>query len=448
MKNKLIYFGFGLVLCALSILSSCTEDALKPADGEINVRLWDDGSVSAAAKTAIYRPNGNFIDMMHLQHNPTRPLVIIRYEFQNNWRFNPAVTPAMIDDFFFTNRFAIRHYFTTYSDNQFVIRSGGISDVVRLPYDTLYYLNDQVSKLQPRDWTMSGILKEYLLKNANIDWDVLDKDRNGTIDDSEATICFLSSIGGGGAMRPSAHAVTGVAQPGKSPVNFNFSNRFVFFDAAEAGTRIGSELGYNRYTIIHELGHGMFNLPDRYLDKCGSGTTGKYDVMSDNCGYGVGIQAYDRMKLGWVKPRIVETVNYRPDTARHTFRFYNSGDNGNDAIILYNRNKPNEYWILELKGFGNAYDDRTLDRALAIWWVDASEPDNRRVPRMIHADSTSRLPQQHMFHITTVNKTALIDDNLVRTKGINEFALFHKDGTLAFLLKNYRLTPNGCTIEF
>jgi M6 family metalloprotease-like protein len=427
--------------------SACEQDPLAPADGEINVRLWDDGSVSSAAKTAIYRPNGRFIDMTHPEHNPLRPLVFIRYEFQNNWRFNPAVTPALINEFFFTASNSVKHYFSTYSDNQFIIKPGGVSDVVRLPYDTLYYLNDQVSKGQPRDWTMSAILKEYLLKNANVDWDALDKDRNGTIDDSEATICFVSSIGGGGAMRPSAHAVTGVAQPGKSPVNFTFSNRFVFFDAAEAGTRIGGELQYNRYTIIHELGHGMFNLPDRYLNFCGTGTTGKYDVMSDNCGYGVGIQAFDRMKLGWVKPRIVETVNHRPDTARHTFRFTNSRNNGNDAIVLYNRNKPGEYWILEMKGYGNGYDDITLDRAIAIWYVDESEAD-QRVPRMIHADSTFRLPQQHLFYISTVDKLALIDENLVRTKGINEFSLFHKDGTLAFLLKNYRRTSNGCTIEF
>ena len=100
-----------------------------------------------------------------------------------------------------------------------------------------------------------------------------------------------------------------------------------------------------------------------------------------------------------------------------------------------------------MKGYGNGYDDITLDRALAIWYVDESEAD-QRIPRMIHADSTDRLPQFHLFHITTVNKTALIDDNLVRTKGINNFSLFHKDGTLAFLLKNYRRTPDGCTIEF
>ena len=38
-------------------------------------------------------------------------------------------------------------------------------------------------------------------------------------------------------------------------------------------------------SICHELGHAFFNLPDRYLNFCGTGRTGQYDMMSNNCSW-------------------------------------------------------------------------------------------------------------------------------------------------------------------
>jgi len=59
-------------------------------------------------------------------------------------------------------------------------------------------------------------------------------------------------------------------------------------------------------TINHELGHAFFNLPDRYLGFCGSGLTGQYDIMADNCAY-LHFTIYDKMKFGWIQPPILRT---------------------------------------------------------------------------------------------------------------------------------------------
>src|SRR5205823_5480483 len=108
----------------------------------------------------------------------------------------------------------------------------------------------------------------------------------------EAQICFMLADDGAGAERPAFVNIS--TQTGEYRISCNF----VFFSCKrdDNPTKGTDDIAYNYSSIWHELCHGMFGLPDRYKDACGSGKTGQYDLMSDNCTR-LHMTIFDKMKI-------------------------------------------------------------------------------------------------------------------------------------------------------
>jgi len=139
-------------------------------------------------------------------------------------------------------------------------------------------------------------LPRDVLAKANINWASLDANEDRTIAPAEAQIVFIVSNGYSAATRwflnyPANWKPGDPTPPAVDPLRVNtpsgtydFKPRVVYI-----GTKTAADPDYasNAIRILssvcHELCHAFFSLPDRYAGPCGSGWTGQYDMMSDNC---------------------------------------------------------------------------------------------------------------------------------------------------------------------
>jgi M6 family metalloprotease-like protein len=125
-------------------------------------------------------------------------------------------------------------------------------------------------------------------------------------------------------------------------------------------------------TIVHELEHAFFDLPDRYYNMIpGSGQTGSYCNLSENY-QRILVNPHDRMKLGWIRPRVLT-----PDHANLWLQAPTAAAT-QAMLILLDPARPDEYWLVENRnksGSGASTIESGLPtEGLAVWWVRARAP--------------------------------------------------------------------------
>ena len=400
----LLLMLFAVIVC---IPPSCRRpDQAGPNDSwctsGINVLTVDDTNVPANIKTQIYAAPPGFTAVGSADYNPSLPLIIIPFQFSTEFPQNTSVTAAVIrENFFTTGTGSIRDYFSENSWGQFNIREGWIANSVTLSSTPTSYGVGQLGN----DWTRNPNVARDICQASNVDWATIDANGNGTISRNEAQICFMLSAGNGGANRPSNVSIK------TAKGDFNIAGSFVFFDCKRNNdpTRDVDALRYNYSTIWHELAHGMFGLPDRYTDYCGSGRTGMYDLMSDNCSWRH-MSMYDKMKIGWIRPRILVKASQRGDRARHCFTFPNAATTP-AALILWDQNQPNEYWIVENRHKASSprgFDRDLPESGLAVWWVD-EQLDSLS---LVDARTVSTRPNMILYNATLNQRGALFKNRL------------------------------------
>jgi M6 family metalloprotease-like protein len=267
----------------------------------------------------------------------------------------------------------LANYFLEISYGRYWLESAAISDMVTIDglttdFQLPAFLND---------WTRNTNLHQQICQGATgIDWTRLDVNSDCRITSNEAQVCFMAAIGGGGAERPSTVQIT------YNDITYDIAQRFVFFDCLpENDSREATQgnIRYNFSTIIHELLHGLFNLPDRYVGiYCGTGGTGAFDPMSDNCRGIQHINMHDKIKIGWIRPKIL----MRDTGAVDCFSFPAS-ETTQAALILnpifstVNGVTQCEYWIIENRFIpastqrwdGAGWDADFPESGLCVWYV-------------------------------------------------------------------------------
>lgn len=240
---------------------------------------------------------------------PTGKVVVLPFETPDFPRNTAITSTAIYDEFFASGSLTgitIANYFLENSYGQFLVKNGGIADWVTLTKNLSAYVGFEGDDQVPRD----------VLKKANINWAALDSNNDHIITPAEAQLVFLVANGYSAATRGFTSYPTGninnpvglssLASVPTPSGTYTFLPRVVYI-----GTKKASDPTYAtdpfRITssICHELGHAFFNLPDRYLSYCGTGRTGQYDMMSNNCSW-EHFTLHDKVKIGWVKPQILQ----------------------------------------------------------------------------------------------------------------------------------------------
>ena len=236
---------------------------------------------------------------------------------------------------------------------------------------------------------------QAVLAAAGVNWKQLDANSDGKISRSEAAILLLIPV------RPDIGWASNVPQTiGKVKTaagTFDFGNRPVIYlsvtkaslqdstDPNIVGT--GSKFLYDELltTIVHELLHQFFDLPDRYYNGMGgTGQTGSYCSLSASSSR-ILLNPHDRMKLGWIRPRILT-----PDHA-HVWLKAPTAAATQAALILLDPARPDEYWLLENRNKSGASVESSLPtEGLAVWWVRTralpNQSDDVRLVRASLAD--------------------------------------------------------------
>jgi M6 family metalloprotease-like protein len=366
---------------------SATRSAITPCSAGSDVRnLPTSADVTSAIKDMVYRTPGPIISRFKQDGtpNPKFPsgkVVVLPFETPDFPR-NPAITPGTIYSEFFPagtlTGLTINNYFYENSWGQFQIKNGGISDWVTLSKNLKDYVGFEGDDQVPRD----------VLKKANINWAALDTNNDKTITPAEAQIVFLVANGYSAATRGFTSWATGSPVALSSLANVTTPNgTFTFLPkVVYIGTKKASDPAYatNPFriesTICHELGHAFFNLPDRYAaGTCGTGATGQYDMMSNNCSW-EHFTIYDKMKIGWIQPPILDAHISQCVTLP-------ASEGSKAALVLapppVSASPKNEYFIVENRykpasgcngcmlftPANGVFDTGLPESGLAIWWV-------------------------------------------------------------------------------
>jgi M6 family metalloprotease-like protein len=227
-----------------------------------------------------------------------------------------------------------------------------------------------------------------VLGAGNVNWKQLDANSDGKISRSEAAILLLIPV------RPdigwASNEWQTIGKVKTSAGTFDFGDRPVIYLSVTKAS-LQDNTGYNFLddelltTIVHELLHEFFDLPDRYYDGInGTGLTGAYCNLSASSSR-VLLNPHDRMKLGWIRPRILT-----PDRA-HVWLKAPAAAATQAALILLDPARADEYWLLENRNRSGVSVESSLPtEGLAVWWVRAgalpNQSDDMRLVRASLAD--------------------------------------------------------------
>lgn len=370
-SSRLHACSFLLIFCLIGagvLLGGCPPSG--PCDAGVSVLVLDDSRmVTNSVRNSLYA-SGQILGTDDADYPSAPRMAVIRYETED-YPWNPEVTEQVIQqEVFGSGSQSIRGFFFENSYGQFNLQNGGVSQVVSLDANTTDFGDGTIGDPQVgNDWTRNPELARQLCERSGLDWSAIDTNHDHVIASREVQICFLGALGGGGACRPNTVNIV------FNDETYVIPQRFVFFDCLpENDTREATQgnIRYNHSTIMHELAHGLFCLPDRYRDFCGSGYTGQFDLMSNNCAGTFHFNIHDKMKIGWVRPKILNSVGTygRPPTQCYSFPASETTPAG--LILINTRTTVNEYWMVENRyslASSQNWDRGLPESGMCIWHV-------------------------------------------------------------------------------
>ncbi|NOT38716.1 MAG: hypothetical protein HOP11_15185 [Saprospiraceae bacterium] len=395
MTNVKTFFSKHTLICLLIILlSSCEKDVIMVPDwcteGTLTALINDEG-IDDMVKNIIYeKPQGYRIPV-----DGVKKIIVIPYFTPGEFEYNTAVTSTLIEHNFFTvGTGSIRDYFLENSWGQFDITKGQISAPASLPQ----FLSTYGSEVPSKDPSRNISLAYDICSNSTINWALFDTNGDKIITAEEVQICLMEPTGGSGATRYYSFQVN---NPSTGEV-FTVQNYFVFF-GCKSNTdpnKLTDPISFNFSTIWHELCHGMFGLPDRYAAYCSDGNTGRYDIMSNNCNW-MHMNIYDKMKLGWIHPKILATTISRFGTSPQCIQIP-AVESGKSAFILYDPKFPDEYWMVENRNKASSkynFEKGLDDEGLIIWWIDLTETAPEKIVHLVSSKDWGKNPKSYTYKV-------------------------------------------------
>lgn len=439
--KRISIFFFALFLFLASCKKAGDPTLASPCSSGIDIRTINDNSISQNVKDKIFKPvtpaksSWNYISKSSPGYNKTGKTLIIPVEFPS-LPHNTSISTSTINDAFFSfggfGNDNVRAYFEKNSYGQFTLTDAGIPSWVSLNNDTAYYANG----MPGRDWTRNQQLSKDICQAAFVNWSALDLNHDHIITGNEVQIVFLYCDGGLGASRWASFPIN--TSSGTYTISINLFC-YLSCKSNSAPDKATDPIAYNYVTIRHELMHCFFGLPDRYTSFCGTGYTGEYDPMSACRPRWISMNIVDKIKLGWLTPKILSFDN----TAhiQQCYSFPNS-ELSQAALVLYTERYPDECWIIENRcnncSMVSNFDSGLPESGLAVWWLDL------KTENVVLIDASKPAQKPNLY--TSPISGALYALN---AKSPDEFnLLLPADGFLAFAFRKVSASGSVMYAEF
>lgn len=295
-----------------------------------------------------------------------RPVLVVFAEF-DDLSFNDT-DPSSIDAAYLHERFfgafpSVEGYFSETSNGHLQLTPAAESDTANngAANDGIVSVSIDMDK---GDFLSNGREAEQamLLEAADpyVDYSQFDVDENGRITQDE--LIFVRQdvdpspvpVGSGTARRPDPVELDGVI--------LGSNNKDIFGTDHLVGVDAGTAT--NIMTIVHEIGHTAFDMPDTYFwdvasFDLGGGTSNLGDdVLFHN-------SAWQAMHLGWADPVVVTESGFYEvprSPAGSSFILYDPEKGTDDFFIVENRAQT-----------PGTYDQGASDTGLVVWQLDESE---------------------------------------------------------------------------
>lgn len=342
---------------------------------------------------------------------------------------HPALPKPVIEKAIFGPDPSVAGYFRENSGNKFEIRNAGISGWHNANKRASHYWAKADQEDLPEDRNGNAILDtgEDLNGNGKLDGPdgILqpdeDKNGNGSLD---------FDLDGDGWI--SRHAEKWAEAIGKADPTFNFKkydfnnngilekeelvvlivipqndpfgteravasrqypvNEALVVDGVRIPTIVEAYIGNpaSASLVAHELSHILFNAGDMYFNGFQPFAAGPYSLMDQSVSP-QHLDPYHKLKLGWVRPRIITPpVLGGPEVILDV-------ETNNEVTVLYNPNRGNkEYFIIENRWKDGLYDKTLPSFGLAVWHVmeDPAVFEHLPVPKNVDPKSWAEWQKQ------------------------------------------------------
>jgi len=279
-----------------------------------------------------------------------RPLLVICWDPHRP--AHPAPSISDVQSTIFGGYPSVRDYFIVNSHNRFFVNDVGIKGWYAADKPADHYWNHPASPCS--DGFIHGHIEKWAeaIRKADqtFNFAQYDANGNGTLEPDELGIMIVipqnTPFGTNrvplGREYPTAEPL--VVDNVKIPM------------IAEAYIGAPPNLGL----VAHELSHLLLNLPDMYFNFFFPYAAGMYSLM-DVGYYDNHLDPFLKIRLGWIQPAIVRESGYVPIEAVEISHI---------AYILHDPSYSNrEYFIVENRYPGLAYDSSLPDSGLAVWHI-------------------------------------------------------------------------------
>jgi len=309
--------------------------------------IFEGGSRARLLTDDMQRPWGSYQRQRHIRRKLLTLLI------DPNDPDLPAPSRAQVESLLYGPTDSLRDYFLEVSNGHFVIENAGILGQ-RNPGSTAepgWYDADHPHTEYAIDKRDIGT--EAARKAAQeFNFRAFDENGDGRVDPHELGILFMTPDKGyGGGL---------IRRLGKDFVD-RADKQGIEVDGIDLKSGVAQVLlGRFHGVISHEIAHLLLGLGDMYVEYHTPAAANVYSLM-DNHFDGPHLDGFSKLKLGWVRPRILwRSGRYTlPDVeTRHVV-----------WILVNPQRSTQEYFLIENRWGGTTYDRILPDAGLAVWHV-------------------------------------------------------------------------------
>lgn len=268
---------------------------------------------------------------------------------------HPAPNKTAIENLIFGPDPSVKGYFLKNSQNQFILEKAAVLGWYDAKKNADHYWAASDTNDANGDGWISGHVEKWAeaiyFADKEFDYSKYDTNYDGNLEPSELGVLIIIP-------QNNPFGTNRVAYSQQYP-----NSKPLLVDGVKITWIAEAYIGNppNMPLTAHELSHLFHGTPDMYFRFFQPYAAGAYSIMDQSHKGNSHLDPYNKLRLGWLKPRVVTEDGYYSLT---------SMDNSSDCLVIYDPKKgKDEFFLIENRQQGKWYDSWLPDYGLAIWHI-------------------------------------------------------------------------------